>query len=132
MLDLHQTFRISPISSNNMIYDVNDYPGLQDSSQEPSTSSKSPNYPFSVKSCLILIKCLRISFMSSNNMIYNVKYDSILQVFSQEPSTSSKSQTHPLPVKSYLILIELLLIFNQSTIFKSHSSAELSLSSKLS
>ena len=56
MSDLHQTFRISPISYNNMTYDVNDDPILQDFSQEPSTSSKSPNYPFSVKSCLILIK----------------------------------------------------------------------------
>ena len=39
-----------------MIYDVNDDPILQVSGQEPSTSSRSPNYPFSVKSCLILIK----------------------------------------------------------------------------
>ena len=60
-------------------------------------------------------------------MIYNVKDDPILQVSSQEPSTSSKSQTYLLSAKSYPILIELLLIFNQSTKFQSHSSAELSL-----
>ena len=65
--------------------------------------------------------------MSSNNMIYNVKDDPIFQVSSQEPSTSSKSQTYPLSAKSYPILTKLLLIFNQSTTFQSHSSAELSL-----
>jgi hypothetical protein len=40
-LDLHQTFRISSISSTNMIYDVKMTPILHGSSQEPSTSSKS-------------------------------------------------------------------------------------------
>ena len=41
MSDLHQTFRISSISSTDMIYDVKMTPILQVSSQEPSTSSKS-------------------------------------------------------------------------------------------
>ena len=53
--DLDQNFRISSISSNNMIYNVIDDPILQVFSQEPSTSSKSPTYPLSVKSYPILI-----------------------------------------------------------------------------
>jgi len=56
MSDLDKNFRISPISAINMIYDVKDDPILQVSNQEPSTSSKSPTYPFSAKSCLIFIK----------------------------------------------------------------------------
>ena len=43
MTDLHQTFRISSLSSTNMIYEVI----LQVSSQEPSTSSKSQMKPVS-------------------------------------------------------------------------------------
>ena len=56
MSDHHQTLRISPISSNNIVYFVKDDPILHVSSQEPSKSSKSPTYPFSAKSCLIWIK----------------------------------------------------------------------------
>ena len=41
MSGLHQTFRISSISSTNMIYYIKDDPLLQVSSQEPSTSAKS-------------------------------------------------------------------------------------------
>ena len=65
--------------------------------------------------------------MPSNNTIYYVKVDPILQVSSQEPSTFSKSRSYPISAKSYPILIELLLIFDQSTKFQNHSSAELSL-----
>ena len=56
MSDLHKNFRISSISAINMIYDVKDDTILQVSNQETSTSSKSPTYPFSAKSCLIFVK----------------------------------------------------------------------------
>ena len=39
-LDLHEIFRIILLWSVKMIYNVKDDPILQDSSQEPSTSSK--------------------------------------------------------------------------------------------
>ena len=41
MLDLHQTFRISPISSTNMIYDVKNDPNTLSFQSGTSTSSKS-------------------------------------------------------------------------------------------
>merc|ERR1712082_108083 len=54
--NLHQIFRICPLATTDLIYDVKDDPILQVSSQEPSTSSKPPTSAFLAKSCPILIK----------------------------------------------------------------------------
>ena len=48
--DLNKTFRIASLWSDKMIYDIKDDPILQDSSQEPSMSSK---YDFKDNRCLI-------------------------------------------------------------------------------
>ena len=52
------------MSSNNMIYNIEDDPFLEVSSQKPSTFSKSQTYPLSAKSYPILIKLLLISNQS--------------------------------------------------------------------
>ena len=95
MSDLHQTFSISPISSDNMKYGVNDDPILQDSSQEPSTSSKSPNYPFSVKSCLILIKLS--GYLSCHLTTWSIMLKMI-------PSSKSPLRNHQHPPSPKLTL----------------------------
>ena len=95
MLDLHQTFRISPISSTNMIYDVKDDPNPLSLQSGTINILQVPSSPFSAKSCRIIIKL-------SEYLPYHLPTWSmmeimtpILQVSSQEPSTSSKSH-HPL------------------------------------
>ena len=110
---LNLAFSISPISSTNMIYDVEDDPispispisyinmihDVEDDPIPPSLQSGTinilqvPPSPFSVKSAI--------------SMIYDVKDDPILQVSNQELSTSSKSPTYPLSTRSCLIFIKL-------------------------
>ena len=81
-----------------MIYDVKDDPILQVSSQEPSTSSKSPSCTFFSQIMSDLDQTFKIGPLATNDFIFyfqlddDVKDDPILQVSSQEHSTSSKSK----------------------------------------
>ena len=88
MSDIDETIRISPIPSNNMIYEIKDDPYLQVSNQEPSMSSKFPTYLSQLNCVQYWSNCQDISILSNN--IFDVKDDHILQVSSQEPSMSSK------------------------------------------
>ena len=74
---------------------INDDPILQDSSQEPSTSSKSPNYPFSVKSCLILIKLS--GYLSCHLTTWSIMLKMI-------PSSKSPVRNHQHPPSPKLTL----------------------------
>jgi len=110
MSDLDQTFRISSISSNNMIYNVKDDPILQVSSQEPSTSSKSPNYPFSVKSCLILIKLS--GYLSCHLTTWSIMLKMI-------PSSKSPVRNHQHPPSPKLTLSQPNHIWSWSNFYSS-------------
>ena len=91
--DHHQIFRVSSWGSPKVIQHVKNYPILQDSSQEPSMSSKYGLEGWGVLDTLVIIlraEILHTSQESHMMMIYDVKEDPILQVSSQDPSTSSK------------------------------------------
>ena len=61
--DLHETFRITSLWSIKMIYDIEDDSILQDSSQEPSASSK---YDFKDRGVLEAL----INMLESLNLVH--------------------------------------------------------------
>merc|ERR1712082_216697 len=74
MFDLDQTFRMGPLATTDLIYDVKDDHILQVSSQEPSTSSKPPTSAYLAKSCPILIKLSGYApqQLSTSSLMFNL------------------------------------------------------------
>ena len=109
---LHQTFRISSISSNNMIYDSKYDPHPSSLQSGTINIVQVPTFPFSAKLCPILIKLaayppwFKMSKLtpSFNSPVRNYQNTPSPQLhFSQSKKAWSWSNFHDRPLRNYLL-----------------------------
>ena len=80
MSDLNQTYKISPILSNNMIYVKDDFKYPVRNHPHP----KVLNISFLIQIMSDLVQTFRIVPLATTNIIFNVQLDPIPQISSQE------------------------------------------------
>ena len=98
---------VSSLRSNKVIHDIKDYPVIQLSFQEPSTSSKhSHEGPHILDTLLmqILTQNYQGTFLGVNKVIHDIKDDPVIQVSCQEPSMFSKYPQEGPPILDTLLI----------------------------